>query len=179
MTTELIVYACPLGDLQRQLAAYATESLTRYGHNSAHDYMPHVTLTGFFHDTITSIPFYAAALEAALQEAAATRPESPLVVTGLMTTSEFIGLMIESVWVKRLTTNFAMRAEHSPTRSDPIRCKDWLHLSLAYGFPLDSYEGLATLAHDLVDPMAAGAWELRLYEHQPGNQWLLHAAWPL
>ncbi|MEO0802793.1 MAG: hypothetical protein AAFY57_11025 [Cyanobacteria bacterium J06642_2] len=47
---ELILYACPVGSLVEQLDCYFQKSLQLCGHNTAHLYMPHCTLTGFFHD---------------------------------------------------------------------------------------------------------------------------------
>jgi hypothetical protein len=174
--TELIVYACPLGTLADQLDRYMAVSLATCGPNTAHRYMPHCTLTGFFHDQLASVPWYASALAQALASASCLRPAQPILVTDLIFKSEFHGLLIEAEWLRTLIADFASRAGSSPTRRTPIRLKDGLHLSLAYGFPPETAPQLQTLAEELVTPFIATDWELRLYERQPGDTWVLHWA---
>jgi hypothetical protein len=175
---ELIVYACPTGALADQLERYVVRAQAECGPNTAHRYMPHVTLTGFFHDLEASAPFYAAQLGAALADLQPA-PAPPLAVAGLEINREFHGLLIESAWAKRVTARFAELAHDSPTRSDALRVKDWLHLSLAYGFAAEQHDALAALARELVDPRAPAGWELRLYERRPGDAWVLHESWGL
>lgn len=175
---ELIVYACPTGALADQLALYYERSLAQCGPNTAHRYMPHVTLTGFFHDVEASAPFYAARLAVALADLQLA-PDPPLAVVGVEMNPEFHGLLIESAWAKQVTARFAELAHASPTRRDALRVKDWLHLSLAYGFDPEQHDALAALARELIDPSASAGWELRLYERRPGDAWVLHAGWGL
>ncbi len=175
---NLIVYACPAGALAAQLERYFAASLARFGPNSAHAYMPHVTLTGFFDDAPQSVPVYAAALEAALEAAHPGIPEPPLTITDMLLRDTFHGLTIESPWLRALVADFAARAD-SPTRASPLRLKDWLHLSLAYGFAPEQGDGLAALARALVDAAAQVTWELRLYERLPDGGWVCHRSWPL
>jgi ubiquitin-associated SH3 domain-containing protein len=179
MTARLIVYACPNGPLAKQLDAYFAAALSKYGPNAAHDYMAHCTLTGFFHDLPETIGWYAEHLATALDQQRSTRPTPPIRVTDTLFNREFHGLLLDSPWVKQLSADFASRAAASPTRPDPLRLKDWLHLSLAYGFAPEQHERLAALARQLVDPIAPADWELRLYERQPDKRWILHAAWAL
>ena len=173
---ELIVYACPTGPLAEQLAAYFERSLRDVGPNAAHGYMPHVTLTGFFHDDAASVPTYIDALSAALAE---TPPPTAgaLRVAGMQLMADFHYLKIDSPWLIAVTKRFAQRAV-SPTRRDALRLKDWLHLSLAYQFPDSQHEALATLARQRVDPLAWAGWALRFYE-RAGAQWQLHQEWGL
>jgi ubiquitin-associated SH3 domain-containing protein len=179
MTAELILYACPNGPLAQQLDAYFAAALSNCGPNAAHDYMAHCTLTGFFHDLPETISWYAEHLATALDHQRATRPTPPIQITGTLFNSEFHGLLLDSPWVKQLSADFATRAAASPTRHDPLRLKDWLHLSLAYGFAPEQHECLAALARQMVDPFAQTDWELRLYQRHPDLSWTLHAAWAL
>lgn len=172
---ELIVYACPTGELAGQLEAYYTRARTAFGANAAHRYSPHITLTGFFHDTVASIPIYVNALA----EALAVAPQPPMVaITGLMFEPHFHGLLIESPWLKNLTQAFAWLAQ-SPTRADAIRLKDWLHLSLAYKFQPEHAAPLKAVAREMVDISAPVVWELRFYERFGQDEWRRHAAWSL
>jgi hypothetical protein len=174
MAIELIVYACPAGILADQLETYFAAAHTACGPNTAHRYMPHCTLTGFFHDDITRVPFYAHALAEALHAAQATRPTIPVHITEMIFQPDFHGLLLEAPWLYTLVADFAQRAKHSPTRQDDLRLKDWLHLSLAYGFAPQHAAQLATIARQHVDSAAPVEWELRLYERQPGDIWVLH-----
>jgi ubiquitin-associated SH3 domain-containing protein len=175
---ELIVYACPSGPLAEAIAAFYAESSKRFGPNSAHAYPPHITLTGFFHDDAAALPIYGEALAAAHATAMRSRPSLPISITELATTVEFHGLLIDSPWLEALAADFAVYAA-SPTRRDALRLKSWLHLSLAYGFRPEDGPALGELARAMVDPATPVAWELRLYERRPGNDWIVHAAWQM
>lgn len=177
MSQKLIVYACPVGPLAEQIERYFTVSRAQVGPNTAHRYPPHITLTGFFHDDSLAIPGYLAALEQALELARSTRPEPVFQISELLLGNEFHGLLIESPWAEALTAEFKARA-HSPTRSDEIRLKRNLHLSLAYGFLAEQHLELASLAAEHIDLEATVSWELRFYE-RAGEQWHCHSAWPL
>jgi len=175
---ELIVYACPLGELAEQLAHYFAQARAKVGANTAHEYTPHCTLTGFFHDRSDAIPIYAAAFDQALAAARPTQPQPALTITALTLTPQFHGLEVEAAWLQNVVADFATRA-HSPTRADALRLKDWLHLSLAYGFRPAQHAPLAHLARNLVDPYAPAIWEVRLYTRHPDNTWTCHRRWPL
>lgn len=161
--TQLIVYACPTGELAQQLAHYFEKSLVQCGANAAHRYMPHCTLTGFFHDGEASIPRYVNALEQSLAAAYPSRPASPIVIKALAFHDGWHGLELDSDWLKALVADFACRA-HSPTRRDDVRLKDWLHLSLAYDFGPPHAEHLKHLAKSSVDTAEQAVWELRIYQ---------------
>jgi ubiquitin-associated SH3 domain-containing protein len=172
---DLIVYACPTGELATQLNAFFARSRAEIGPNAAHRYPPHITLTGFFHDTPSSIPNYVTALREAL--AAAPRLAA-IHVTGAMYEPHFYGLLIESPWLQNVTKAFAYLA-NSSTRADAIRLKDWLHLSLAYEFQPEQAKPLQAIARAMVDVTAPAGWELRLYERFGRDEWRCHASWPL
>ena len=173
---ELIVYACPLGVLAEQLDAYLARALRDVGRNAAHGYMPHCTLTGFFHDDAASVPHYRATLAQALASAG-SQDTTQIQIEGLHLTETFHFLKLESSWSIALIQAFADLAQ-SPTRRDSLRLKDWLHVSLAYQFPAERHEPLAALARAMVDPNASVAWELRLYERSTAG-WVLHGQWAL
>jgi len=177
-TSELIIYACPTGPLAAGLDMFFERSRTEIGPNTAHRYMPHCTLTGFFHDTPDSIPVYAKALEAAYLRAAPTRPKAVMRITAIVLSDMFKYLKLESEWLVAMIADFAENV-HSPSRSDELRLKTWLHLSLAYDHSTEQEHALNVLATKLVDPHSAAGWELRLYERLVGDQWTMHACWVL
>jgi ubiquitin-associated SH3 domain-containing protein len=172
---DLIVYACPTGELAAQLNAFFARSRAEIGPNAAHRYPPHITLTGFFHDTVHSIPTYIHALNITLS--AAPCPAA-IHLNGVMFEPHFYGLLIESPWLRNLTQAFSYLA-NSPTRADAIRLKDWLHLSLAYEFQPEQAASLQAMARAMVDIIAPVGWELCLYERFGRDEWRCHASWPL
>lgn len=173
---ELIIYACPVGVLGGQLDAYMARVSHEIGRNAAHGYMPHCTLTGFFHDDAAAIPHYRAALAQALVHAAPHGADD-IRVDAMQLTETFHYLKLESAWLIALVQAVANLAQ-SPTRRDSLRLKDWLHVSLAYQFLPEQHEPLASLAREMVDPRAPVAWTLRLYERCAAG-WVLHGDWPL
>lgn len=175
---EYIVYACPAGELADQLTRYFAASRALIGPNTAHHYMPHCTLTGFFHDDSESLHLYYAALEAALHRARPGRPIPVLSIMEVVFHEDFHGLLLDGIWLKLLIADFAISSQ-SPTRRDALRLKDWLHLSLAYGFPPEQHGALAALARKMLDITAPVAWELCFYERCVDGAWLRHARWPL
>jgi hypothetical protein len=175
---RLIVYACPVGALAAQIETFFARSRARCGPNSAHAYPPHITLTGFFHDQVEALPRYQAALAAAHAAAMPTRPPEPVVISELLLSNKFHGLLVNSPWLEALTADFAARAG-SPSRQDPLRLKSKLHLSLAYDFRPAHGPTLAELAQALVQPQAEVSWELRFYQQQPTGAWVVHGVWPL
>jgi hypothetical protein len=176
--SELILYACPIGPLAEQLETFFARSLKQIGPNTAHRYMPHCTLTGFFHDSRESIPTYTEALDAALAAARPSMPRPPLRITAMVLSDMFKYLKIESDWMIRLVSAFAAGV-HSPTRTDELRLKSWLHLSLAYDHAPEHELLLNDLAQRCINPAAQADWELRFYERLPADQWTLHASWRL
>jgi ubiquitin-associated SH3 domain-containing protein len=195
MLSQFIVYACPIGNLAEQLDRYFQVSLETVGANSAHRYMPHCTLTGFFYEVELSVSRYVDALSQSLAIAQPHRPASPITIRTLSFKEDWHGLELDSDWLKALVADFSNRVE-SLTRPDPIRLKSWLHLSLAYGFEPSHASQLKALAIDSVDLDADVAWELRLYqrfsqetgdrpsrfeptEEYGGDRWRCHYRWTL
>jgi len=177
---ELIVYACPTGELAAQLQTYFDATRAALGPNTAHRYMPHISLTGFFHDENSAIPSYGTALQAALQTVMPLRPQdgSAIQITGMRFQDAFHYLQIASPWLTRLSAEFARIAE-SPTRIDAVRVKDFLHLSLAYGFEPQHAARLAQFARELVNTRSQVDWELHFYERHDDNCWTSRERWPL
>ena len=170
-TTELILYACPIGPLAKQIEAYFALSRSQFGANRAHDYMPHCTLTGFFHDQPSAIPSYVHAAQQALSQ----HPSGTVTLDKLRLKPDWHGLELTSPWLEQVAMTFAERST-STTRVDDIRLKDWLHLSLAYRFEKAQHESLAELAEKLIDPTQPVSWQVRFYERHPQNGWICH--WP-
>jgi ubiquitin-associated SH3 domain-containing protein len=175
MTVELIVYACPVGELADQLDGYFAVVRERFGRNTAHAFMPHVTLTGFFRDEPSSVRGYVEAVGRGIE--AAGRPPTPVaVVTGVILEPGFHRLAVDAPWFESVVDRFRVEAAASPTRHDDIRPKRDLHLSLAYDFADEQHESLARLATELVDPRAPCGWTLHLFERS-GAAWHSHAVW--
>ena len=170
---ELILYACPCGDLLDQLTVYLERTSHQIGRNAAHAYMPHCTLTGFFHDQPAKISHYKQALDDALSGMCKGQREPTITIADMILEPDFHYLKIESEWLKSLVQHFVAHAD-SPTRINALRPKDWLHLSLAYQFPPEQHAALMAIAQAVVDPCAQVEWQLRLYQRHPGNNWQLH-----
>lgn len=176
---ELIVYACPTGPLGDSLNTFFVRSRDEIGPNSAHGYMPHCTLTGFFHDSEASVLFYVDALQAALSANRLEGLESLVAIPAMRFDPEFHYLELVSPWLQKLTLCFAKFAADSPTRTDSLRCKDWLHVSLAYGFGPEQAGELRSLAQKLIDIESPVGWDLRLYERGPDGNWRTHYSAPI
>ena len=174
---ELIVYACPLGELGDRLERYFHRVLQKCGPNTAHHYMPHCTLTGFFHDRGHSIPLYIEALDRAVSSTSKLS-SLDIAVTGVTFKPDFHYLTVESTWIELLMQEFERQAT-SPTRLDALRLKDGLHVSLAYGFAPDRHRSLQAIAAEIVDWQAPTEWQLRFYERQKDNSWLCYRCWNL
>lgn len=170
---KFIMYACPVGELATQLETYFDKSRMMCGPNSAHNYMPHCTLTGFFEDKLAAAANYGQRLERSYKRLKRSQPTPVVTVKDLCFRPDWYGLELEADWLKKVIVDFACTAT-SPTRSSPLRPKDWLHLSLAYDFQEKHREDLEALAIDLVDPQAPVGWDLRFYQRNPDNSWLCH-----
>lgn len=178
LVRELILYACPMGELARQLDAFLDASRAQCGPNTAHRYMPHCTLTGFFHDELSAVPAYLAALDEALAQSLPVWSGDAIKISGMRLLDGFYFLAVESAWLQQFTAGFVARAISS-TRRDAVRLKDQLHVSLAYGFEPVHGSRLAQLAREMVHASAPVGWELRFYERHPGDRWTLHKSWAL
>ena len=174
--SKFIVYACPTGELNTQLETFFQQSYKACGKNTAHVYMPHCTLTGFFADDPDSIDYYLEALDRAYQSAKQNLSLEVELIQ-LVFNSDWHGLELQAEGIKQLVEHFA-QIETSPTRKEDIRLKDWLHLSLAYGFEPRSQEKLEILARETIDLTADVAWELRFYQ-KVDTAWNCLQSWTL
>lgn len=161
--SEFILYACPVGPLAQQIERYFEKSRDRCGPNAAHAYMPHCTLTGFFRDEMSAIATYTQALNAIF-----STPSPPLFTEAihlkpLAFSHRWHGIPIASDQLIQIATAF-VAAACSPTRTESIRLKLDLHLSLAYQFDPACERVLKQLATSLIDSSAPVGWELRFYE---------------
>ena len=165
---ELILYACPTGELARQCDGYFDEA-RRLGPTDAQAYPPHCTLTGFFHRRPSRADEIAASLRHGLD--GSTAPEGSVEIVDLQTTPDWVGLELRSPWLE--TTARSLFADHRlDAGDDPIRFKRDLHLSLAYfadGVRRD-LTAHAALARLLVDQGAPAGGELALWE-RAGRDW--------
>ncbi len=178
MTAELILYACPLGPLAEQIKRYFDTAKTRFSWNPANDYMPHCSLTGFFHDYKDAITSYIYAMDMVMYHNRKTMPSPAMTVSEFQFREDFHGLILSSDWLLQLTADFAVIAPAS-TRKDDLRLKRWLHLSLAYQFPEAEHHRRTALAQKLVTPEAPVSWNLCFYQRHPDNRWTCHGQWPL
>ncbi|GAB4542877.1 MAG: hypothetical protein Tsb0014_36000 [Pleurocapsa sp.] len=175
---QFIVYACPVGELNEQLEAYLQKSLNLCGKNTAHNYMPHCTLTGFFSDRSNSVPIYLQALDQAYFEAKNNNLFLDIKIKQLTFNENWHGLEVQANGLKQLIANFA-ELEKSPSREEELRLKDWLHLSLAYDFNLEHEEQLKQLATENIDIKTNVNWELRFYQKNPDWTWKCWQSWEL
>jgi hypothetical protein len=168
--TDLIVYATPSGPLGEQINDYLTQTRERFGANTAHQYPAHCTLTGFFHDVPRAIPEYLAALAKATAEMVARTPV-PVDIERIRLDGGWYGLELRSPWLIDLAAAFK---RHAPNiaRPDEVRLKDWLHLSLAYGFEEQHAIELASAASS-IDIASEVHWEVALWQRD-GSVWPRH-----
>lgn len=169
---QFIIYACPVGELNSQIETYFTKSRQLCGANSAHKYMPHCTLTGFFTED-DAIPSYIQALDAAYNSAK-DKVALDVAIAKLHFAKDWHGLELQAEGLKQLIHNFATC---DPTRQEKLRLKDWLHLSLAYGFNPEHREQLQNLAIEAIDLQAGVNWELRFYQKNPDWTWQCLKSW--
>ena len=132
-TYQFITYACPTGKLNSQIETYLAKSRVLYGENSAHKYMPHCTLTGFFAARSLSIPTYIKALNKAYIAAQNDKFSLEIDIKQLTFRKNWHGLELQNNSLKQLIANFA-KDRTIVDYPEKLRLKDWLHLSLAYNF---------------------------------------------
>lgn len=178
ISDRFIIYACPTGDLNEQIEEYFERAIKLCGKNKAHQYMPHCTLTGFFTDELSSVPFYLEALDKAYTEAKSNETSLDITITKLTFNKNWHGLELQADGIKQLIANFAL-LEKSLTRQEQLRLKDWLHLSLAYGFNLQDSEQLKHLATELIKIQTDVNWELRFYQKNPDRTWKCWQSWSI
>ena len=175
---KFIIYACPVGELNRLLETYLAKSHQLCGENTAHKYIPHCTLTGFFNADFKSVPLYIEALNQAYTEAKHHNLLLGIEIIKLTFSEEWHGLELQANGLKQLIRNFAL-LENSSTRPEKLRLKDWLHLSLAYDFNPEDSNKLKDLATEIIDLKADVSWELRFYQKNFDWSWNCLKSWVL
>lgn len=168
---ELIVYACPVGELNEKIEAYFRKTRDVCGANSAHNYMPHCSLTGFFQDSETAISSDVEILNRLLKLSGIS-----IKITGMTFKEHWHGLEIHAPELKTTIADFIAESQ---AISDPknLRSKDWLHLSFAYNFEAGNYEILKKIALDSIDINAPVQWEIRFYQRHEDGSWTCHQSW--
>ncbi len=164
---DLILYATPEGDLAEQCQRFF-ELLRDSGRGTtAQTYPTHISLTGFFRRTADGVDRAVADVQRARDVAAA----GSVVVNSLMELDDWLGLDIASGWLSSIATSVADSHRLDPG-DDPIRLKDWLHLSLAYGdVPAAvTIAELAELARSMISIEAEVQWSVGLWERR-GSTW--------
>ena len=170
--TQLILYACPIGAFAEQVEAYFELAQQRCGKNKAHAYMPHCTLTNFFEDERSAIANHITVLGDTLATHRQYIPSSPIHIGELLLKKKWHGFALQADWLNAVVKGFV--ASVNASRQEEIGVQDWLHLSLAYGFPLAQGEALKELATEMINPDAAVSWALRLYEKTGEGKWICH-----
>lgn len=188
---ELILYATPSGLLADQCEQYfrAVSAVNAVnaglGETTAQTYPPHCTLTGFFRRTDRGTDRAIAEMLPVIN-AAGSVPDHAVKVLRLLVNERWVGLELQSPWLKELAASVAGAHTLEPG-DDALRPKDWLHLSLAYGTsttrtsttgrsaanPLD-LAPYGVLAKQLVDTRAAVSWEVGLWERSADQRWIRH-----
>ncbi len=173
---KFIIYACPTGELFEQIEVYYQTSQTICGQNTAHQYMPHCSLTGFFEAPLSEMPIYLNTLNQAYEQAQDQQIPLSIQVLGMTFKPEWHGLELQGTGIQKLIIDFIQTVEQSNYHVK-LRQKNWLHLSLAYGFEAQEHETLKQLAQQCVNPQASIAWELRFYQRHPDWSWSCHSSW--
>lgn len=157
---EYILYLCPVGPLQKQLADYFERTKLQCGWNGAHAYFPHITLCHFFKAEHNRIPYLTKALNR-IQEKLLKAPGH--LELEFFSQVNFIGLFVHKDYYDFLEDIVAMYAEEIRKVGvimDPHRQQ--LHMTLAYQYDKEQHERLLKFAKE-VDLNADVKWELRLY----------------
>jgi ubiquitin-associated SH3 domain-containing protein len=164
----LILYATPEGKLADQCEQFFDLLRASGRSTTAQTYPPHVSLTGFFSRGKDAVERTIGDVDAAL----VTSTGGTVVVDELQETDEWVGLAISSDWFTEVAAIFAAQHRLAPG-DDPVRLKDWLHLSLAYGdVPSGTSIGeCAALARSIISTDAPTSWSVALWERR-GLDWV-------
>lgn len=169
---ELILYATPTGPLAEACDAWFAETAAAFGPTTAQTYPPHCTLTGFFRRPPEALDRVIHEVTTAVADDA-TLPASAVQVVRLHAGPEWVGLELAAPAFVAATQRFADLHVAGPD-DDPIRVKDWMHLSLAYG-GVDDLAPWIESALERFDPVPlAEAWELALWQRRPDGTWTRH-----
>ena len=162
---EFILYATPSGPLAATLDDVFAR-LAAEGPTTAQAYPPHCTLTGFFHREPSAAPRLIAELAAA-RGGDPQPPTGEVEIVALHHRPDWIGFELRSPWLQQLTERFVERHVSRPD-DDPLRPKDWLHLSIAYG------EGDLRRAAELTRPFDLSLpvkWDVDLWQRHDDGAW--------
>jgi len=175
-SVKLIIYACPVGILEKELNNFFESAESKFGLNTAHDYMPHVTLTSFFdlrsrHD----IPILIEALHTIFSQ---SNPPSELMSNIRLRGSlgNTIKIAMNSDYLETCLTRFKRKVRNIVSIN--VKSSDSYHLSLAYGYGDEHFEEMMNLAYanlsflqntnmiseDSKKLWQSSRWEIRLYE---------------
>lgn len=169
MIRELILYAVPRGPLAAACDRYF-EAATTLGATTAQAFPPHCTLTGFFRRSPKRADAVLAEI-AAVVAAAGPVPSDAVSVVDLIRGDRWIGLELESPWLRSLTADVITAVDVRPGE-DALRPKEWLHLSLAYG--IDELAAHADLATEIVETGLPVEWDVAVWERSAGPRWVRH-----
>jgi ubiquitin-associated SH3 domain-containing protein len=173
---QFIIYACPVGELGQQINLYFQKSKELCGENTAHHYMPHCSLTGFFNADQTTIHHYLNTLDKAYHQSQDISLDIKIVQ--MMFKPNWHGLELKASGLKNLIAHFVEIMNSQPIE-EKIRLKEWLHLSFAYNFQPQHHDTLKTLAEKMINPQALTQWELRFYHKYPDWTWTCLQSWLL
>ncbi len=165
---ELILYATPTGPLGDALDALFRK-ISAQGPTTAQTYPPHCTLTGFFHRDEREIARIGAELVHALR-AAGPMPTDAVEIVALHRKDDWIGLELSSPRLRALAERF-VEGHRLDDGDDPLRPKDWLHLSIAYG----SGDIAGAEAVTDLDIRLDVAWHVGLWQREADGTWSLHS----
>ncbi|XP_041379415.1 protein UBASH3A homolog [Gigantopelta aegis] len=163
---EYILYLCPVGAFQSEVAKFWDNSMSKCGWNGAHSYFPHITLCSFFKAEDTQVSFLTdcfTKLEARLNKAPGK------LNLDFFTNPSFIGLFLSenSEHFRFLSeTVLHFGKEVAPFGITVGLPKKQLHLTLAHQYPPEHHEELVSLAKQ-IDLSATCRWDMRLYSRDP------------
>lgn len=156
---DLILYATPTGGLARGIERFF-DWANRFGPTAAQDYPPHISLTGFFHrtqqrreDVLSQYRQWLTGLE--------LEPNGPIVIEGLYSQADWLGITVSSDWLETVTADFAQHQDVE-VGEDELRLKTGLHISLAYG--VKDLEEYFDKAETFIDMTADVNFDIALWE---------------
>ncbi|KAL8604669.1 hypothetical protein ACOMHN_013449 [Nucella lapillus] len=161
---EFVLYLCPVGPLQKQLAAFWDKSQALGGWNSALNYFPHMTLCTYFKVEDRKLGVLTKAMESV--EGFLNKAPGKLTLE-LFAQKGFIGLMAVGDYYSFLETIVSQFAAH--VRSAGITMeglKKNLHITLAHQHSSEVHPKLEKLAGE-IDLKADVRWDFRLYSRDP------------
>jgi len=161
---EVILYATPTGDLLAWCNDYF-HIADQLGGTEAQKYPPHCSMTGFFHRSTSRLNEAVWAL-GNLDVKSVDIPIDSLNIS--LDKPSWLGIEIGSESLSSIISLFSSNYKNL-SDEDPIRVKEWLHLSLAYGV-----EDIGPFKEALIDMDALPSepsWEISLWQRHRHNLW--------